>query len=463
MVLRNAPFQTTSGKEIMAKNKPKHISDIDWQHTPPAVRQVITQTLKRLEQLETRLRPSTPQSTRLLTPAEIEATGADLSGRILVVDDTEMNRDMVGRRLRRQGHAVEMAENGQQALNMLKSRPFDLVVLDIMMPIMGGYEVLEIMKADEAIPYTPVIVVTAVDELSSLVRCIELGAEDYLTKPFNPVMLKARVSASLEKKRLRDQREAYTRQLGLENQRKSNELEQARRIQLAMLPAQPPQIPYLDIAAHQQTASEVGGDYYDFFPQPDGTLVVAIGDATGHGVGSGLMVAMTKAALLATNQTDLAALLAKIHAILNKIDLGLRLNMALMILKITPMQNGGIFVETAAGGMPPIYVRRRDDTLEEILVSGLPLGVVANAQYEPTRFTLKPGDALILMSDGLSEVFNAAGQYLGLDRLRNAVAEIGGNLLEASTLLRYIEQIGADWAKGHPLYDDITLVVIRVK
>lgn len=124
------------------------------------------------------------------------------AGFVLVVDDNEMNRDMLSRRLQRQGCEVVVAEDGQNALDMLKQHQFDLVLLDIMMPKMNGYEVLERMRGDPKLRYVPVIMISAVDELDSVVKCIELGADDYLFKPFNPVLLKARVSASLEKRRL---------------------------------------------------------------------------------------------------------------------------------------------------------------------------------------------------------------------------------------------------------------------
>ncbi len=123
---------------------------------------------------------------------------------VLVVDDNEMNRDMLSRRLERQGYQVLVAENGVRALEMMTEHNFDLVLLDIMMPKMNGYEVLERVKGDENLRHIPVIMISAVDDLDSVVKCIELGAEDYLFKPFNPVLLKARVGASLEKKRSRD-------------------------------------------------------------------------------------------------------------------------------------------------------------------------------------------------------------------------------------------------------------------
>jgi adenylate cyclase len=124
---------------------------------------------------------------------------------VLVVDDTEMNRDMMCALLEADGHKTAVAENGRIGLEKIKAEAFDLVLLDVMMPEMNGYQVLEHMRADPNLRDIPVIVLSALDEIGSVVRCIELGAEDYLPKPFDPVLLRARIGACLEKKQLRDQ------------------------------------------------------------------------------------------------------------------------------------------------------------------------------------------------------------------------------------------------------------------
>jgi adenylate cyclase len=124
---------------------------------------------------------------------------------VLVVDDNEMNRDMLCSLLEADGHKASIAENGRLGLELIKAQPYDLVLLDVMMPEMNGYQVLEYLKSDPGLRDIPVIVLSALDEIGSVVRCIELGAEDYLPKPFDPVLLRARIGACLEKKRLRDQ------------------------------------------------------------------------------------------------------------------------------------------------------------------------------------------------------------------------------------------------------------------
>jgi CheY-like chemotaxis protein len=136
------------------------------------------------------------------TPADAAIDAAQ--GVVLMVDDVEANRDVLSRQLRRQGYAVIVAASGQAALDHLRTSDVDLVLLDIMMPEMDGYEVLQRLKADPALRHIPVIMISALSELDSVVRCLELGAEDYLPKPFNPTLLKARLGASLDKKRARD-------------------------------------------------------------------------------------------------------------------------------------------------------------------------------------------------------------------------------------------------------------------
>jgi adenylate cyclase len=126
-------------------------------------------------------------------------------GHLLVVDDNKVNRILLARGLERQGHNVETAENGKQALERLRSDSFDLVLLDIEMPEMDGYQVLEICLQDPDLRDIPIIMTSSLDEIDSVVKCVELGAEDYLNKPVNPILLRARVNASLEKKRLRDE------------------------------------------------------------------------------------------------------------------------------------------------------------------------------------------------------------------------------------------------------------------
>jgi len=150
---------------------------------------------------------------------------------LLVVDDNEDNRYTLTQRLKRQGYAnVATAQDGREALDLLRKRPFDLVLLDIMMPELNGYQVLAELKADDQLRHIPVIMISAVSELDSVIRCIELGADDYLPKPFNPTLLRARVGACLEKKRLHDELAEWTRTLEQRVQEKVAEVERLGRL-----------------------------------------------------------------------------------------------------------------------------------------------------------------------------------------------------------------------------------------
>ena len=136
-----------------------------------------------------------------------------------MVDDNASNRDLLFRRLSRDGHEVTRAESGRRALELLAVEEFDLVLLDLMMPDLNGFQVLERLKADERLHAVPVIMISGLQETDSVIRCIEAGAEDYLTKPFNPILLRARISACLERKRWRERERRYLERIELEREK----------------------------------------------------------------------------------------------------------------------------------------------------------------------------------------------------------------------------------------------------
>ncbi len=154
-------------------------------------------------------RSSATASTSVSPKLRVETVRAGPAGRILAVDDVEENRDVLKRHLERQGHTVWLAEHGRRALELLDAEDVEVVLLDIMMPEMDGYQTLEAIRRHPNHAETPVLMISAVDEVDSVVRCIERGAEDYLPKPFNPVLLRARITACLQKKRTRDTEKAF--------------------------------------------------------------------------------------------------------------------------------------------------------------------------------------------------------------------------------------------------------------
>lgn len=156
-----------------------------------------------------------PAAAAPVEPAEPTAPSNESAARILVVDDIAGNRDILRRRLEREGHSVRMAENGREALDLIRAGGLDLVLLDILMPELDGFQVLEQVKSTPEGRELPIIMISSLDEIDSVVRCIEMGAEDFLPKPFDPVLLRARVNACLQKKRYRDQELEYLRNVRL--------------------------------------------------------------------------------------------------------------------------------------------------------------------------------------------------------------------------------------------------------
>lgn len=173
----------------------------------------VLEAAKRLTQLPEPAEPGQRPSAQLPKLGERQIEGPSMAGRVLVVDDIEENRDVLRRRLEREGCTVETANGGRDALNLLGSEPFDLVLLDVLMPEMNGYDVLDRLKDDDRLRDIPVIMISALDDLAWIVRCIQRGAADYLPKPFDPVLLRARVGACLEQKRLRDAEKDYLKEV----------------------------------------------------------------------------------------------------------------------------------------------------------------------------------------------------------------------------------------------------------
>ena len=219
------------------------------------------------------------------------------SPHILVVDDNDDNRYTLTLYLELEGYTnIESAHDGEEAIARLESAPFDLVLLDVMMPKVDGYQVLTWIKDQARLHDIPVIMISALNEMSSVVRCIELGAVDYLLKPFNPVLLKARLGSTLEKKRLRDEIDAHLARL-------EAELDAARRLQMAMVPHSFPapcaEFP-IDLWASMEPAREVGGDLYDFFRAEDDKLCFLVGDVSGKGMPAALFMARAKSLIRVT-------------------------------------------------------------------------------------------------------------------------------------------------------------------
>jgi phosphoserine phosphatase RsbU/P len=381
------------------------------------------------------------------------------SAHLLIVDDNEMNRDMLSRRVQRQGFRVAMAENGRQALDLLADTPFDLLLLDIMMPEMDGYEVLERIKADRAMRHIPVIMISAIDEVENTARCIEMGADDYLTKPFNATILKARINSSLEKKRFRDQEQLYAKSL-------ERELEIGRQIQAGFLPESLPEHPDWELAAIFEPARQVAGDFYDAFELPrENHVAFVLADVCDKGVGAALFMALFRSLIRSNAASFFAADDPVSDALIKSIvqtndyiaETHAKANMfaTLFIGVLDLVQGEMIYIN--AGQEPPLLLRATGEA-EWIDPTGPVVGALPDMEFSIGELTLHQGDLLLGYTDGITEARNPAGDFFGEDSLKNLSAKMTAqNALNKlyDELMGFIST--ADQA------DDITLLALKYR
>ena len=252
--------------------------------------------------------------------------------------------------------------------------------------------------------------------------------------------------------------EALERQLlEVENTRKTEELEEARKLQMSMLPQDAPQLPNLDVAFKMQPATEVGGDYYDYNLTQNERLTLAIGDATGHGTNAGLVVSAVKS-LFKTSAPDAGNL-----ETLDRISQGVKsMNLKRLYMAMTLATFNHNKLELTGAGMPPALIYRATENLvEEILLEGMPLGGFIGTEREEASFELQPGDTILLMSDGLPEMLNLENEMLDYPKTTELFAEVANQSPQA--IIDHLFNAGMSWAQGRPPEDDVTLVVMKVK
>jgi sigma-B regulation protein RsbU (phosphoserine phosphatase) len=381
---------------------------------------------------------------------------------LLVVDDNEDNRYTLTRRLNREGYKnLTLASNGREALDKLKAQPFDLVLLDIMMPDMNGYEVLEHVKATPALRDIPIIMISSLDEIESVIHCIELGAEDYLNKPFNPTLLRARVGASLEKKRLRDD-------VRRNMERLAQELDSARALQVAMLPRQFPTCsPSHPIAVHavMEPAREVGGDLYDCFYAGERTFCFLVGDVSGKGAAAAMFMARARSLVRITvslwrewraDEIDPGALLETVNRELCQ-DNDDRMFVTMFLGLIDT--GSGLVSFVNAGHPPPHLVSTTGETKQIDSKPVVPLGIRRQARFQTRTLGILPGDALFVCSDGVFEAVNDKGDLFSIERLGQLLH--GANAVEPREMVRVIKDAVDAFTGCAPRTDDVTALALR--
>lgn len=240
----------------------------------------------------------------------------------------------------------------------------------------------------------------------------------------------------------------------LEEERKNNELAEAKALQERLLPKHNPKITHLDIGTYLRTSTEVGGDYYDFFEQPDGSLYTICGDATGHGTPSGMLVSITKAGIIGLPEMLPNKMLSALNTIVKKVDLGiLRMSLNIALLK-------GNILTLSSAGMPPYFIYRAQKKLtEEILLSGIPLGSFNKVAYDEHITEFNKGDILAIISDGLAEAPNAIGELFDYPQIQNLITQYAH--LDAKALIDTIMLKADQWLAGSHNPDDITIIIIK--
>jgi serine phosphatase RsbU (regulator of sigma subunit) len=396
----------------------------------------------------------------------------DKRAKILIVDDEPFNIDYLEQELAELGCDTVSAANGREALEQVAAQAPDVILLDIMMPVMDGFQTLEQLKSAKAWRDIPVIVISAMDDVGSVARGIELGAEDYLPKPFDEVLLKARINNSLEKKRLHDQEQLYLH--GLER-----ELEIGRTIQAEFLPAELPQPPGWEIAAFFQAAREVAGDFYDAFAlAQDAKLGLILGDVSDKGVGAALYMALFRTLLRATTSMDefenclemngtTAGDSSEISAgdiLKNTITLTNRyvaenhgqssMFATVFFAVLDPVTGSLLYVN---GGHEPPFIFGGGRIKYQLQPTGPVVGLFRELDFTVGEAQLEPGDTLLVFTDGVTEAHNPSQDLFGRERLLDLLdgQDTAGSLLDRVAIA--VEQHRG----GTKQSDDITMLAVR--
>jgi serine phosphatase RsbU (regulator of sigma subunit) len=242
-----------------------------------------------------------------------------------------------------------------------------------------------------------------------------------------------------------------------ENLRKSNELEEARRLQLSLLPEKLPELPNLEIAVYMKTATEVGGDYYDFNISADGTLNIALGDATGHGMQAGTVVTLMKGLFSAdSGRMKIDDFFQQSSDTIKDLRFG-RMMMSFTMIKIKDKD-----MLFSSAGMPPAYIFRASTLkVDELSLEGLPLGAMKEFKYQVMKQQLTSGDTLLLLSDGLPELKNPGGEIFDYPRVEQVFRDIAGQAPQ--TIVDRLVDAGEIWRKDQIADDDVTLMVIKAR
>jgi phosphoserine phosphatase RsbU/P len=402
-------------------------------------------------------------------------------GTVLVVDDDANNRDLLSRRLRKVGYEAEVGQDGQHALALIGEHSFDVVLLDVMMPGLDGFEVLKIIREHHPATDLPVIMATAKDESEDVIHALGLGANDYVTKPLDFPVVVARIQTQISLKRAVEQvrqleRRLAERNLDLEeaNARMSRDLRAAARIQESLLPKTSPDVPGLGFAWAFRPCDELAGDGLSAIKLDDRRVAIYVLDVSGHGVASILM--SVSVGRLLTPPTDASSILVKggegddRFEPMAPADVASRLN-RMFPFEIATEQyftlvygvldvSTGDFRYTLAGHPGPVLVTSEEKA--RILPGrGYPIGLADGPKpYNEWGVRLNPGDRLYLYSDGIPEAVSPEGQPFGSERMLELMANTRLEPLCAGVndLVSEVER----WSGASSVRDDVSVLAVEI-
>ncbi len=374
---------------------------------------------------------------------------------ILIVDDTPINIGVISGALK-DIYKTKVATNGEKALAIAsgEEKP-DLILLDVMMPGMDGYEVCRRLKADANTQNIPVIFLTGQTGTEDETRGFEVGAVDYIHKPFSEAVVKARVRTHLM---LRDAHEQIAQQLVQIN----NELEMARLIQLSILPRETPKIQGLDIVARYMPMTSVAGDFYDFIIVDDKHVGILMADVSGHGLPSALIASMLQVAL--TAQVAHASDPAKVLDGLNRALCGkFERNFVTAAYVYVDMDKKQL-TYAGAGHPPLLFWSKSAGKVSEVLENGIVLGMVEEATYASLQLPIAAGDRGVLYTDGILEAKNPKEEEFGTERFTKFM-EVNKSLPVDGFADALLDELSR-WSgqpRGQGQQDDITVLTFDMR
>lgn len=404
--------------------------------------------------------------------AEQTNRGAGQLASILVVDDTPANLQVLAGMLKDRGYKVRPVPSGKLALLAAERDPPDLILLDINMPEMNGYEVCQHLKADEKLKGIPIIFISALTDQLDKVKAFATGGVDYITKPFHLEELYARVETHLKLRRLQIELEETNSQLSKFNARMSRDLQAAAKIQDTFLPGKVLRVPGVDFAWIYQPCDELAGDGLNIIPLGDGQVGLYVLDVSGHGVASALL-SVTLSRLLSP-PSDPSSILIRDSDVRNPVDIAPPAEVAARLNQLFPFDAAteqfatmvygildaatGEFLYVSAGHPGPVHLSSHADPV--ILESeGFPIGL-ADEAYEERSVRLGAGDRLYLYSDGVPEAMNPDGKQFGSARLLEAIAQGRSEPLQEN-VAHLLEEI-TRWHGTERPKDDISILAIEL-